>query len=793
MKHVQTFGELDGKSAAYAGGKGRVLAKLYQAGYKVPDGFIIFPSAFEGGQLKPSALAQVQGNIDRLRRKKREVSFAVRSSALSEDSEDASFAGEFETVLGAGSDEEIHNAIRTVYSSRESKRVEAYSLAKGMGVSHGIAVVVQVLVRADISGVLFTADPITGSRSVISGNYVYGMGEALVSGEATPYAFRFKRPGGSYEGPAEFGSHAAGLYKTAVKIEKAMGAPQDMEWAVAGGKIYLLQSRPITTLKGGNPATGEWNDSLTGDYLWSNANLTEANPDIMTPLTWSLVKIMNIDAQPFRVPDGYPMIGNIGGHPYVNLSLMASLLHVFGTDVRKILQKWGEALGSIPEGVEVPLLPLRLTQVLATIPENIRWEFKANCLYKTLPEFVAINPDWCTNICREIRNTTEKLELARLWTEKIHPHYLQSCFMLRAVMKKFQEPVFKFGPKLKKLVDLADANTLLSNLRGGSSLESLGPVTALSRLAKGELSREEYLKQYGHRGPHELEVSIPGPDEDPDWIDRQLEDFRKSPVDIGALLSNQQKEFDKALKRLQESYPGKFNGIKARLDAISTAACMREALRSEFTRVNRVVRFFAQKAGELTGMKDDVFFLTMGEIIDLLAGRSGVPDFIEKRRETYKKYCFLPPYPALINGRFDPFQWSKDPNRRSDLFDSHTGDIRWPSGVIKGFAGAAGTAEGTVRRLNNIEEANLLQPGEILVTETTNIGWTPLFPRAAAIVTDVGAPLSHAAIVARELGIPAVVGCGNATMLLHTGDRVCVDGAGGTVKMIEHANRALEK
>lgn len=345
---------------------------------------------------------------------------------------------------------------------------------------------------------------------------------------------------------------------------------------------------------------------------------------------------------------------------------------------------------------------------------------------------------------------------------------------------------------MKKLVGLADANTLLSNLRGGSSLESLGPATALSRLAKGELSREEYLKQYGHRGPHELEVSIPGTDEDPDRIDRQLDDFRKSPVDIGTQLSNQQKEFDKALKRLQESYPGKFNGIKARLDAISTAACMREALRSEFTRVNRVIRFFAQKAGEITGMKDDVFFLTMDEIIDLLAGRSGVPDY-EKRRETYEKYCSLPPHPALINGRFDPFQWSNDPNRRSDLFDSHTGDIRWPSGVIKGFAGAAGTAEGTVRRLNNIEEANLLQPGEILVTETTNIGWTPLFPRAAAIVTDVGAPLSHAAIVARELGIPAVVGCGNATLLLHTGDRVCVDGTVGTVKIIEHANRGLEK
>jgi pyruvate,water dikinase len=212
---------------------------------------------------------------------------------------------------------------------------------------------------------------------------------------------------------------------------------------------------------------------------------------------------------------------------------------------------------------------------------------------------------------------------------------------------------------------------------------------------------------------------------------------------------------------------------------------MREALRSEFTRTNRVVRLFALKAGKLTGIKDDLFFLYIEEILELLSGKSDVPATIDKRRETYRKYCSLPPYPTLINGRFDVFQWARNPNRRSDLFDSHSPDLPWPTGRIKGFAGAAGVVEGVVRRLDNMEEGNLLQPGEILVTTTTNIGWTPLFPRAAAIVTDVGAPLSHAAIVARELGIPAVVGCGNATMLLHTGDRVCVDGGNGTVRIME--------
>lgn len=792
MNSVLTFRELDERLSANAGGKGKVLARLYQAGYQVPEGFLILPDAFEGEQLRKDACEQIQANIGRLRKKYRGVSFAVRSSALSEDSEKASFAGEFETILDVGSDEEIGKAIHTVHNSRSSERVQAYSLAKGMDTNHDIAIVVQVFIKPDISGVIFTADPVTGSRAYMVGNFIYGAGEALVSGEVTPYAFKLVRPRGSFEGADELRHFAKRLFKIAVKAEKWFGTPQDMEWAIKDGKIYLLQSRPITTLKGGDPLTGEWNDSLTGDYLWSNANLTEATPDVMTPLTWSLLKILHQDAQPFQVPGGCQMIGNIGGHPYVNLSVMVSLVHVFGADVKKILKKWEDVFGFIPDGLEVPLIPFKLTHVLATIPDNIRWEVRAERLYRKVPEFVSANPEWCESIRRDIRLCTKKEELTVLWNQKIYPHYLENCWILRAVMKKFQEPVFQLDEKLKKLAGPVDTNTLLSNLRGNTMLDSLGPVIALSKLACGELALEEYLKMYGHRGPHELEVSIPGAEEAPDLIEKQLEEFRKTPVDVGALLAGQRKEFDKALKRLQELYPGRYGKIKARLDSISSAACMREALRSEFTRTNRVVRCFALKAGELTDIREDIFFLSIEEILELLSGGREVSARIQARKETHRKYCSLPSYPTLVNGRFDVFQWAANPNRRSYLFDSHSKIIPQSSGTIRGFAGAAGVVEGIVRKLNDMEEGYLLKPGEILVTVTTNIGWTPLFPRAAAIVTDVGAPLSHAAIVARELGVPAVVGCGNATMLLHTGDRVRVDGGNGVVKILETAQKLRE-
>jgi pyruvate,water dikinase len=190
----------------------------------------------------------------------------------------------------------------------------------------------------------------------------------------------------------------------------------------------------------------------------------------------------------------------------------------------------------------------------------------------------------------------------------------------------------------------------------------------------------------------------------------------------------------------------------------------------------------------LTGLGDGVFFLYLDELLDLLSGQDTATEHIAARQETHARYKALPPYPTVIRGHFDPFHWAADPNRRSDIYDAHpsppTSESADGGDTITGFAGAAGHVEGLVRRLDDAEQGHQLQPGEILVAPTTNIGWTPIFPRAAAIITDVGAPLSHAAIVARELGIPAVVGCGNATMRLHTGDRVRVDGGRGTVEIL---------
>ena len=250
-----------------------------------------------------------------------------------------------------------------------------------------------------------------------------------------------------------------------------------------------------------------------------------------------------------------------------------------------------------------------------------------------------------------------------------------------------------------------------------------------------------------------------------------------------ALLARQEQAREQAWARFAARYPGKTARMRERVRRWGAVVRDRETARSENIRAFWVLRAFVVRAGELTGVGDDVFFLHRDELLDLLRGDKAALDEVPVRRATYEQYAALPPYPALIVGHFDPVRWAADPGRRSDLYDARGGTVP-ASDTVAGFPGAPGVVEGVARVIPGPEQGDRLQPGDILVTTVTNVGWTPLFPRAAAVVTDLGAPLSHASIVARELGIPAVVGTGNATMRLHDGDRVRVDGERGTVEVL---------
>jgi len=536
-----------------------------------------------------------------------------------------------------------------------------------------------------------------------------------------------------------------------------------------------------------DPQTGEWNDSLLGDFLWSNVNTNEALPDVMTPASWSLWQIYFIETNPVRLPGKYPFCGNIAGRAYMNLSLVISFYRSVGMDLRRGMHADLLGLAQADLDLDIPLIPMPpLAALWMVLPGRLESKRLAARNPRGYADFLANIPGWCRAESERLGGLNEPGALLEAWRVGIKPRFMDACRWLRSVSMNFADPATQLRRELAKVVGEADSVAILSNLAGASAeLESLGPLVGLGRLARGELTRQAYLESYGHRGPHELELSEPGDDERPERLDERVADFLRSPADAEGLLAIQREKSLAAWHRLERTIPRRAPKLHRQMESIAAAGRSREALRSEYTRLARLTRHFLLRAGELIGLGDGIFFLMLNEVEAALSGDKRAAEFIPTRREAWQRQCGLPPYPPVIIGRFDPFAWAADPNRRGDLFDARQSHAKPTPATIKGFPGAAGVVEGFVRRIDRPEDGSQLQPGEVLVTITTNVGWTPLFPRLAAVVTDVGAPLSHAAIVARELGIPAVVGCGDATMLLKTGDRVRVDGSAGLVELLE--------
>jgi phosphohistidine swiveling domain-containing protein len=528
----------------------------------------------------------------------------------------------------------------------------------------------------------------------------------------------------------------------------------------------------------------QWNATLTGDYLWTNMIVGEIFPTTTTPSTWSVWEVLFSNMSFGDVS----AIGNIAGRPYLNYSLTYSFLLKLTRKHERVMGVIKDSIGVPPTGVDIPSFPIPWRIVLfQVLPREFRNELKKGKLKKDASEFLVMVRDRCQELWRQIGDAQGD-ELIALWTEEVRPLWSELHLLQDKMNEDLQAMTRKLKTELTKLLGDDEANALLTTISGAGELASLGPLMGLSRLRSGQLSREEYLRRYGHRGSHENELAEPRPYEDPDALGRQLAEFDRTPVDVTALLEKRDAEFDAVRERIVRQLPLKnARDIARRIDETVEANTLREATRSELTRLVGVIRALFLRAGELTGLGDGVFFLTVGEVVDVLSGDTSSTAHIPARQEAYERYRALPALPSWIRGRFDPLQWAADPNRRQDVFDAHAAvSAPTPSAdnFVRGHPGSAGRVEGMVRRIDSPEEGDQLQPGEILVTSTTNVGWTPLFPRAAAVVTDIGGSLSHAAIVARELGIPAVVGCGNATIRLKTGDRVRVDGRQGIVEIL---------
>ena len=407
-----------GAATGVVGGKGASLARLARAGFRVPPGFHVTTSAYldfvdQGGLREPLLAALSAADLSdpasswlsSLRASAScslaqpmpastaaaiaaayaslggDVPVAVRSSATVEDLPGMSAAGQHDTYLNIRGEGAVLDAVKRCWASLWSPRAIGYRARRGVDPGDvSIAVVVQLLVPAEAAGVMFTADPVSGAHDkvVISANW--GLGESVVAGEATPDSAVVDRTSGtlvSYQTgskdtmtvtadtgtrsastPADLRSaqvltpdQAGELARIGLAIEKLYGQPMDIEWVLAAGELSVVQARPITT---GTVSAEQWNDSLSGDYLWSNGNLGEALPDVMTPATWSFMQLlMTRMVFPPSLP-GHLGYGRIGGRFYANVSNSISLEALVGISPRRFVVLFGPPLGKLPPVEDIP-------------------------------------------------------------------------------------------------------------------------------------------------------------------------------------------------------------------------------------------------------------------------------------------------------------------------------------------------------------------------------------------------------------------------------------------------------
>ena len=749
------------------GGKAGSLGEMLRMGLPVPQGFVISADAFENGCLKSGAAAELK---DRVSRVSSGDTWAVRSSAIGEDGSENSFAGAYETVLGV-KPADIEEAVLKVAASAENERVDVYAKERNAEAG-GTAVVIQKYIDADLAGVIFTADPISGSRGKMTGSFVKGAGEKLVSGEGMDGEFVIDTVKYAYSGNSDMAPYAKKLYRYAKKLS-ADGIPKDIEWAVSGGRVYLLQSRPVTTLFRNNFDDFNINDSLCGELLLSKTNVGEIFLRPVSPVTFGMVDMVS------KVL-GIPLISSVCGQLYLNISGICSMLMSFGVKKEKAFGMIKELAGGIPD-TDVPVYPFDRNIVLKSVGNIIKNSFKKKDQKYHPKKIKGRFTELSFDLIGKLRKAESRSELLDLWNNDCEPFMTG---ILSAITTGLDvKSLFGTRDKLEKICGTELADRLMSDCSGNGNIESLGPLLGIADIISGKMTREEYTVKYGHRDADEMELSMPFPYENENFPDNVIEEYKASGIDAYAMKAAQEKRREEAVDEFKAKYPSYSGKLDKMLKKYSDAVAGREIIRSDALRIFCIIREYLLRAGALTGLGDDIFMLYTDEIKELLAGNESCIKKIPVRRRNYEKQMALPNFPSMICGRFTVEEWQAS-GSPGGYYRFGMTSAQSDASVISGVAGSAGQREGPARVLKNIDDVASIEQGDILVVPAANIGWVRVFPKISALVTDVGAPLSHAVIVARELGIPAVVSCQSASAQIRTGDRIRVDGTLGKVFVV---------
>lgn len=885
---IIALSQIDQVSSSDVGGKAAGLSVLFKyldhEGYRdkkimIPEGFVILTSAFSEVMATPEAAAlleqlesltlrdktelrEIGGRLqniietaeisaelhDRIAEKLSEwepdTACAVRSSATAEDLPTDSFAGQHDTFLNVLGEEGIVKAIKKCWASLFSERAIHYRIENGIG--HGMchimdygrghksvqmAVIVQKMVFPNASGVLFTADPLTGNRKVSVIEAVFGLGEGLVSGKVNPDVYKIK-DGLCFQQvvsrkeqqvvPNRFGGVAAlelpvGLQNSKVltdeqialleqfgrNAEAFFGAPQDMEWGMTEEGLYLLQCRPITTLypvpEGANP----------GNRVFVSVGHQQMMTDPMRPLGMSVFRMTSVGpryeaggrlfvdvTENLISPDGRKYLLDVLGKsdPLIREALKAIVTR---EDFIKIVSEdkagTGTSHGSGDFQIEPEQVPERLAGLIQKSEEAIeklKWEIQ-DYSGTALIDFIMDDIQRLKQSLFDPQNISAILGAmnAFSWINENMFDWLGEKNAADVLTQSVSGNITsEMGFELMDVADVVrDYPEVIAYLEAAQETgKAEGFPEILSERSGGTLAMKAiltYLDKYGMRCEGEIDIT-------------RLR-WSESPAALIPLLIGNLKNFEKgehqrkfesgrqvALEKA-ESLIRRVRRLKDGAQKADETARRIEVLRSmigyrEYPKYSIVSRYAVYKkallreadalfeAGVIPN-RESIFYLTLEELRTVVESKKFDWREISGRREAHRRYEKMMP-PRVITSE-------------GECISGHYGNRDLPKGALVGLPVSAGVAEGRARIMKSMTDA-VLESDDILVTTFTDPSWTPIFLSAKAVITEVGGLMTHGAVIAREYGIPAVVGVENATVRIKEGQRIRVNGTEGVIEIL---------
>ncbi|TMC01007.1 MAG: phosphoenolpyruvate synthase [Chloroflexi bacterium] len=831
---VASLSALGARDIVVAGGKGANLGELIRAGFPVPDGFVITTDAYvdaaSAAGVDPRDPVDARDRLtskpvpaeiaSAIRDSYRALTgrVAVRSSATAEDLPEASFAGQQDTILDVDGEDALLDAVRRCWASLWNERAVAYRATHEVDEQAlRLAVVVQRMVPARIAGVLFTADPITGRRRRAAIDAVRGLGEQLVSGAVNPDHYLVDAGTGAVlerRGDILDDVRLRELAVIGARIEAHFGTPQDVEWAIDAQKLWIVQSRDITTLYP-IPASAPDPDRDLRVYL--SVNVAQGVLQPFTPMgsqTFRLMSTALASAVGRHVGDptaGVPVLAESGMRLWVDLTGLVRNSATRKVPVRVLSVMEARSSGIFARLLEDPRLAprggSRLRSLLlglravahtgaprVVLRALLRPDATRERLLREVDEIVRLDAG-PLNTPAERLDAFERLFL--IWPPRMFPRlvamvaagFLSSNLagrLLRGVASDDELRTLlrglPFNPTTQMDLDLwALAVRTREDPPSRSALADREPADLSAAFRRGDLPSllqhelDTFLERYGHRAIAEIDLGLPRWSEDPAHLLGAIANYQR--LDVAALAPDAQfsrgaREAEAMVATLLSRVHGPRRMLaRALLRRVRALAGAREAPKFHAIRVFARGRAILAPVGDALAAAgriaaaDDIWFLTIPDAHRAVAGED-LRDVVAARRSEYRRE---------LRRRHVPRVLLSDGTDAEAAFVSPAADA-----AIRGTPASPGTARGVARVMLSPAGARL-EPGEVLVAPATDPGWTPLFLTASALVMEMGGMMSHGAVVAREYGIPAVVGVPEATTRIATGEHIVVDGSAGTV------------